>query len=183
MLDLSLSTQPSAGGMEYNKLAQSHVLTGLEPHGIRKMMEQGFDVNNGTMQDARAVLLSASLDANSEEDDMKLVSIDASWPKGLPAPIMKVLATEAAGAGSLNEAILALVSRRFSNLLLMPLDKVDTKKPLAAYGMDSMIAAEYRSWFWSIFKVDIQFLDILSSINHLETLAGAVEKELQEKME
>jgi len=36
---------------------------------------------------------------------------------------------------------------RFSNLLLMPLDKVDSKKPLASYGMDSMIAAEY----WSLF--------------------------------
>jgi len=72
---------------------------------------------------------------------------DASWSKGLDAPVIKALAAEAAGAASLNEAILKLVCGRFSNLLLMPLDKVDPKKPLASYGIDSMIAAEYWSWF------------------------------------
>lgn len=180
VFDLSLSDTPSAGGMEYEKLAKSHILTGLEPHGIRKLMEKGFDVNNGIMQDPRTVLLSAFLDVSSEDDDAALTFIDASWFKGLSAPVIKALAAEAAGATSLNEAILALVSRRFSNLLLMPLDKVDTKKALALYGMDSMIAAEYRSWFWSVFKVDVPFLDILSSTNHLQTLAGTVERELQE---
>ena len=180
VLDLALSGTPSAAGMEYDELARSHILTGLEPHGIRKMMEQGFDVNNGTMQDPRTILLSASLDAGSAEDSGAVISIDASWSKDLPASLIRVLAAEAAGAASLNEAILALVCRRFSNLLLMPLDKVDSKKPLASYGMDSMIAAEYRSWFWSVFKVDIPFLDILSSTNDLQTLSGMVEKELVE---
>ena len=180
VLDLSISGSPSAGGMEYDKLAESHILTGLEPHGIRKMMEQGFDVNNGTMQDPRTVLLSASLDAASGDEGAAVASIDAAWSKGLPAHVVKALAAEAAEAESLHEAVLALVSRRFSNLLLMPLDKVDTKKPLASYGMDSMIAAEYRSWFWSVFKVDIPFLEILSPTNHLQALAGMVEKVLIE---
>ena len=183
VLDLALSGQPSAAGMEYDQLAKSHILTGLEPHGIRKMMEQGFDVNNGAMQDPRTILLSASLDSKSGDGGTTLTSIDASWSKGLPAPVIKALAAGASGATSLEEAILAVVSRSFSNLLLMPLDKVDTKKPLASYGMDSMIAAEYRSWFWSVFKVDIPFLDIMSSTNHLQTLTGMVERELREKME
>jgi len=46
---------------------------------------------------------------------------------------------EAAGATSLIEAVLALVFRKFSNLLLMSLKKVNTNKALASYGMDSMI--------------------------------------------
>lgn len=183
VLDLSISGSPSAGGMEYDKLAASHILTGLEPHGIRRMMEQGFDVNNGTMQDPRTVLLSASLDAASGDDGAAVASIDAAWSKGLPAHAVKALAAEAANAISLNAAILAVVARRFSNLLLMPLDKVDTKKPLNSYGMDSMIAAEYRSWFWSVFKVDIPFLEILSPTNHLQTLTSIVEKVLLESKE
>ena len=67
---------------------------------------------------------------------------------------MKALATEAPNCSSLNEAVLALVRKRFSNLLLMLLDAVDTKKAIAWFGMDSMIAAEYRTWFWTVFKVD-----------------------------
>ena len=78
MLDLSLLGTPSAGGTEYDKLTQSYILTDLEPHGIRKMMEQGFDVNNGTMQDPRTMLLSASIDASSVEDGEADTSIDAS---------------------------------------------------------------------------------------------------------
>ncbi len=112
----------------------------LGAHDIRKVVEKGFDVNNGTIQDPRTILLSASLNASSEDDGAALTSIDASWSKGLPAAVIKALTTEAAGATSLNEAVLALVIRRFSYLLLMSLNKVDTNKALASYGMDSMIA-------------------------------------------
>ena len=183
VLDLSMSGRPSAEGMKYDKLAQSHILTGLEPFGIRKMMEQGFDVSNGTMQDSRAVLLSASLDPKECDGSPAVVSIDASWSKGLPAPVIKALATEAPNSSSLNEAVLALVRKRFSNLLLMPLDAVDPNKGIASFGMDSMIAAEYRTWFWTVFKVDVQFLDILSSTNSLQSLTSMVEKELMGKIE
>ena len=183
VLDLSMSGQPSAHGMEYDKLAQSHILTGLETFGIRKMMEQGFDVSNGTMQDPRTVLLSASLDPKEDYNSAAAVSIDASWSRGLPASVIKALATTGPEIGSLNEAVLALVSKRFSNLLLMPLDAVETKKAIVSFGMDSMIAAEFRTWFWTIFKVDIPFLDILSPTNSLQTLTDIVERKLVEKIE
>ena len=183
VLDLSLSGQPSADGMSYDRLARSHILTGLEPFGIRKMMEQGFDVSNGTMQDARTILLAASLDPEEGDDGVTAIRVDASWLKGLPAPVIKALANGAPDCSSLNEAILTLVKKRFSNLLLMSLDAVDTAKPIQSFGMDSMIAAEYRTWFWTAFKVDIPFLDILSSVNSLQTLADMVEKELKAKRE
>ncbi|KAL9595237.1 MAG: hypothetical protein Q9219_006571 [cf. Caloplaca sp. 3 TL-2023] len=183
MLDLSLCGQPAAGGMEYDKLARSHILTGLEPFGIRKMMEQGFDVSNGTMQDPRTVLLAASLDDKEGGDGAVTASIDAGWSKGLPATVIKTLANGSANASSLIEAILTVVCKRFSNLLLMPLEAIDDKKPIASFGMDSMIAAEYRTWFWTVFKVDIPFLDILSPANSLQTLANMVEKDLMAKIE
>ena len=78
VLELSMSGQPCADGMEYDTLAQSHILTGLEPFGIRKIMEQGFDISNGTMQDPRSVLLSVSLDAKKGDNSAAVVSIDAS---------------------------------------------------------------------------------------------------------
>ena len=183
ILDLSLSGDPSAKGMQYDKLAKSHILTGLEQHGIRKMMTMGFDVtSNATIQDARSSLLAASLDSEAGDDSIAPASIHAAWSTGLPSSVVKALAAEASGAASLNDAILALVSRRFSNLLLMPLESVDTRKPIGSYGMDSMIAAEYRSWFWSVFKVDVPFLDILSSTNHLQALTDMIEAALTLKV-
>ncbi|KAI9789487.1 MAG: Type I Iterative PKS [Peltula sp. TS41687] len=182
VIDLALAGNPAADGMRYDKLASSHILTGLEPHGIRKLLQQGFDVNNGTMQDARTVLLAASLDVDeSSEGGVSGQVATTSWSKDFPAALAKAFASEAAAA-TLNEAILGLVRKRFSNLILMPLDKVDNAKPLAQYGMDSMIAAEFRSWFWSTFKVDIQFLDILSPTNSLSMLSDLVETKLQESL-
>ena len=136
--------------MEYDKLAQSHNITGLEPHGIRKMMEKGFDVSsNGTMQDARTILLAAYLDAKSSHETAT-PPINAPRSKGLPSQIIKALAAEAPSAALLHELILALVCRRVSNLLPMPLEVVDAGKPIKAYGVDSMIAAELRGWFWGV---------------------------------
>ena len=122
--------------MEYDELAQSHNITGLEPHGIRKMMEKGFDVSsNGTMQDALTILLAAYLDAKASHETATPPPIDAPRSKGPPSQIIKALAAEAPSATSLHESILALVCRRVSNLLLMPLEAVDAGKPIKAYGV------------------------------------------------
>ena len=184
VVDLSLAGKPFANGLDYDPLAHSHILTGLEPHGIRELLQKGFDVNNGTMQDSRAILLSASLDSTNEENESQnaTAAATAAWSVGLPPDLVKSFASETASASTLGEAILNLVCKRFSNLILMPLAKVNDTKPLSQYGMDSMIAAEYRTWFWSTFKVDIPFLEILSSTNGLKTLAGLVEQKLQQDL-
>lgn len=101
VLDLSLCGRPSAGGMEYDRLACSHILTGLEPFGIRKTMEQGFDVSNGTMQDPRTVLLAASLDPKEGSEGAAVASIEAPWSKGLPVAVVKALVIGAAELSSL----------------------------------------------------------------------------------
>lgn len=179
VVDLSLAGKPCAKGAEYDTLSRAHILTGLEPHAIRELLRKGFDVNNGTMQDARSVLLSASLDEEaSSHDDASSPApsvITAAWASGLPAELLRALASESASATTLREAILALVRRRFSNLILLPLDQVSDSWSLAQYGMDSMIAAEFRTWFWTVFKVDIPFMEILSAFNSLRTLTGLVE--------
>lgn len=182
VVDLSIAGKPFANGAEYDKLSRSHILTGLEPLAIRELLKKGFDVNNNTMQDPRSVLLSASLESdNSEGDSSSAPSVTAPWAAGLAPDLLKAFASDSASAATMNEAILGLVRKRFSNLILMPLDKVDDSRSLAQYGMDSMIAAEYRTWFWTVFKVDIPFMDILSATNSLRTLTSLVETKLIEE--
>ncbi|KAI2712011.1 hypothetical protein CBS147332_5647 [Penicillium roqueforti] len=191
VVDLALAHTSADGpkslapGLEYDRLSASHILTGLEPQAIRKLLDQGFDVSNGTMQDPRAVLLSASLDSPASQDSA--VSSSATsvstlpWAAGIPAIVLKTMVStnsEIASASTLNEAILLLVRKRFSNLLLMGLDKIDSGKPITSYGMDSMIASEFRSWFYTVFKVDIPFLDVLNQTSSLQILSDAVESKL-----
>jgi NADP-dependent 3-hydroxy acid dehydrogenase YdfG len=178
VLDLALTPNTPVDSQDYDSLALSHILTGLEPQGIRKMMAMGFDVNNGTMKDPRAIQLAASLDRDSDSSPDQATTIDAAWSKGLPPHVAKTLAAVSAQSSSLSEAILNAVARSFSNLLLIPKDKVDTTISIASAGMDSMIAAEFRSWFFNAFQVDIPFLDIMDTSTTLSSLAKTVESRL-----
>lgn len=82
-----------------------------------------------------------------------------------------------AGA-SLEEAVLDHIRRRFGNLVLMKYEKVDVKKPLAEYGMDSMIGAEFRTWLYQNFAVEVPLLILLNKTCTLESLR---DKALAEK--
>lgn len=57
----------------------------------------------------------------------------------------------------------------------MPIDQIDDRKPLSDFGVDSMIASEFRSWFWTAFKVDVPFLDLMSEEKSLLILSDFVE--------
>lgn len=79
----------------------------------------------------------------------------------------------------LADAILAHITKRFGNLVLLPLAQVDVSKPLAEYGIDSMIAAEFRTWFFQTFHVDIPFLTLLNKTSTVLSLSEAVTTEVE----
>ncbi|KAJ4859714.1 KR domain-containing protein [Trichoderma breve] len=161
----------------------AHILTGLESYGVRKLMAQGFEVNNGVMDESRTSILAASLlsekDAKEEGKgaDVGLLLTAAEWVKGVPANALPMLMPEAS-APTMLDAILRLTKKRFSNLILMQLDAVDDRAPLPSFGVDSMLAAEFRTWFFNTFKIDVPFLDIVSPQKSLQTLAEFVEGKL-----
>ena len=161
----------------------AHILTGLEPLGVRKLMDQGFDVNNGIMDDARTSLLASSLlaemDAREAEQGGGVGQIGAAaeWVKDIPANARAMFAAETS-AETMQDAVLRLTKKRFSNLILMPFDQIDEKTPLMSFGVDSMLAAEFRSWLYNIFKVDVPFLDIIGPQKNLSDLAEFVEAKL-----
>ncbi|KAL4957399.1 hypothetical protein BDW69DRAFT_200981 [Aspergillus filifer] len=162
----------------------AHILTGLEGISIRTLQAQGFDVNNSTMQDPRGSLISASLlasqealsssDASQSDSSQSLLSTASTWFHSLPTKL-KATFTPECNADTLHSAILNLIRRRFSNLIMMPAEHVEDTKPMPQFGVDSMLASEFRSWFWSAFGVDVSFLTIMSSATTLGSLAGGVE--------
>ncbi|RWA08741.1 hypothetical protein EKO27_g6377 [Xylaria grammica] len=167
----------------------AHMLTGLEPAAVRKLAAQGFDVtSHGVLMEARASLLLASLQAEKEAKERESTQSQgmhtatsaqaaAPWFKDVPAALVTGLAPESTAA-TMEEAILRLMKRRFSNLILLPIDQVDERKPLPHFGVDSMIASEFRSWFWAIFRVDVPFLDLMSLQKSLHVLAGFIEAKI-----
>ena len=166
IFDASLSTRLSSTD-NYDCYAENHVLTGLEPLGLKELRKKGFEGETPAMNDPRASVLVNALAADGASG-----SSDSS--SGLPAELAKALDS----GGSVFDAVLGLISKKFSNFILMPVEKLDVNKALAFFGMDSMLAAEFRTWFYTTFKVDVAFLTLLSKTVTVHALAESVTEEV-----
>lgn len=67
---------------------------------------------------------------------------------------------------------------KVSAVLGVATDAVQPVNPLAAYGLDSIVAIEFRKWFMKSINVDVQIFDVLGakSITELVTKAAALIK-------
>ncbi|KAJ5521415.1 hypothetical protein N7527_005530 [Penicillium freii] len=148
----------------YDTMVSCYVLTGLEPLGLKNLQKAGFSGTNPTLNDPRASVL-AAMDSDSDRD-LKNGS-------GMPAELAAALENGHKELSVL-EAIVHLIVKRFSNLVLQQVDKIDPAKALSTFGMDSMLAAEFRTWFYQAFKVDVSFLTLLSAETTLHSLGGLV---------
>ena len=181
VVDLALASEAPG-----RTVAEAHMLTSLEPAAVRELSALGFDVTtHGVLVEARSSILLASLQAEKEATEAAssqfqgahnatMAKAAAPWFKDVPVSLATAFVPEAS-ADTMQEAIQILIKKRFSNLILMPLDQVDERKPLPDFGVDSMIASEFRSWFWAGFRVDVPFLDIISPQKSIHVLAEFVE--------
>ncbi|KAI0971896.1 polyketide synthase-like protein [Xylaria arbuscula] len=186
LVDLTISTDIE--GNRSGIHAPPHVLTGLETTGIRRYLEQGFQVTNAIIEDPRFSFLAASLELTQDTKQWaseKSIDVDSTinkipWLRSLPKSAAKVLGVEE-GASSLEDSIRRALRRRFSHLLLTPIEQIVEQRSFARVGIDSMIAAEFRTWLWNSFKVDVPFLDLLSHNKSLDTVMGLVKQALTEQ--
>ena len=169
----------------YNSLSRlcspQHILTGLEPLRIRELRNQGFEVSHGAARDPRASILASAFEAQfehaDEPSDVSSSLATASWMKDISPARLATLRQEV-DAPSLDVAVLRLVKKSFSTIILLSTDQIDEHKRLMDYGVDSMIASEFRTWFWTSFRVDVPFLDILGQGKSLLALSNFVTDQL-----
>ena len=62
---------------------------------------------------------------------------------------------------------------KIAGVLAIPVAGISAANPLSAYGLDSIVAVEFRKWFKTTINVDMPLFNILGapSINHLATKA------------
>lgn len=169
IIDVALSSEFNMSHA-YDNAAGAHVLTGLEPLGVLELRKRGFEVSNLALDDPRASILASAL--GDEKDTGQ------GQQSALPSEVASDMQADVA----LRDAILKHISKRFCDLVLMDPSKVDASKALAAYGIDSMLAAEFRTWFFKAFKIDIPFLELLSETVSLDSLSDTVTGEVEARM-
>lgn len=145
-------------------------MTGLEPLTLRKSRDSGFDVRNPILSDPRSSLLAMTIDALAIVNEG--CNRDALLSKDLNQAI------KSAGAypyGTLSQPWSS------SSVVISPLllwRKLDLHQPLSIYGMESMLAAEFRSCMYRIFKGGSPFLNLLLNSLSLDSLINRIEKQV-----
>ena len=72
---------------------------------------------------------------------------------GLPSAIGDALASK--DGQSIQKAVFEVLAERLSHLILVPLEKISRQLRLSEIGMDSMLAAEYRTFIFRSLSVDV----------------------------
>ena len=137
---------------------------------MKKLRRMGFEGTIPTLNDPRAAILASSLDG---ESDLHSRKTDTGLPPALAATLESGGDEEA-----VLETITTIIVQRLANLILVPAAKIEREMPLVKWGMDSMLAAEYRTWFFMAFGVDVPFLLLLGDAVTPRALGELVKEDM-----
>ncbi|KAI4212601.1 MAG: hypothetical protein LQ351_004673 [Letrouitia transgressa] len=148
---VSKASEEDEPSFRYDRSTRGHLLVGIEPAGLQAV-------------------------------DKKYPLADMAWyhdPRFknlIQATRLLAQGAESKRADGGDEGtVLDRIRTKISRLLYVPLDEVDTEKPINDYGIDSMIAAELRNWFFTSFGKEVSLLNLLSATMTIQRLAEEAE--------
>lgn len=148
--DLSNAMSPQ-GLYQYDAGAAAHIVTGMDPTRLSRAGGKSLWLKDNRLRNIVLGLGDAPGDDERSEEGAT----------GVRTAELLTSSRSEGGSASVKAVVLDLILGRFSKLVLLQVEKIDPDKPLAYYGMDSMISAELKSWAWRKFKVDLPFLGLL----------------------
>ena len=158
---------------------QAHILTGLELYGFQKIREQGFKRPTQVLEDPRCANIAGAF-ATSSDTDMG-GAVEGRGSETLPRAVSAALRSNednSVPGEALITAVQVVVVERIGTLLLVPSTQLESETQLAAFGMESMLAAEFRSDMFCAFKVDVAFAVLLDQRTTVRGLADLVARGL-----
>ncbi|KAI1453383.1 putative polyketide synthase [Annulohypoxylon moriforme] len=169
IFDFALSEPPTSAHPK-DLLSHPHLLTGLEVTGLQDQHKQGYSGYWQFLDDARFSVLTCALKRSSASETSS--GSGSQW-----SAINEAL--DSGDKEGLVAVIKDLIAKKMSNLILIPVAKLDIKTPLSDFGMDSMLAAELRQYIFSATGADVLFLTLMDKATNVTTLAEIVADKLQ----
>lgn len=151
----------SNDGMSQENIENAHVLTGLEIIGLQKQREQGFEGKSYLFEDPRVAILTQALESSSSSNASKEGTSFGDTLK-------------TRDKAAISAAVLTIIAEKMGNLLLFPAEKLNGETKLADFGMDSMLSAEFRTYIFNVFKVEVPFLTLLGKTTTVGSLTEMV---------
>ena len=183
IMDLALQPTTTTTGAphHYDTLVRSHLLTGIDFTGLKEQRDRGFEGDNHVLADPRASLFAAAFARTNTTN----TTTNTTTTAGLPDELRKALQENASinSNKSTLDAIRAVVTKKISNLILLPADdELRPDQPLGDFGLDSMLAAEFRTFvFGALGGVDVPFMTLLAKGTSVDELVRLIAEGLEEK--
>jgi Phosphopantetheine attachment site len=139
-------------------LAQSHIVTGLDP---TRVGPSAYGMRDSSMEFIQMAIQQAGYAPTTAD----------------PAATEQSLAVRIGASTSMaerSELVADAVLAKLASQVLIPVEKLRAMlgRPLAELGMDSIVSAELRAWLWAEVKVEVSFAELLEGGM---TVAGMVE--------
>lgn len=80
---------------------------------------------------------------------------------------------QAESLGQVVELVCDALVMKIAKLLTITIEDVDRKKPVVAYGLDSLVAVELRNWITSELEANVPLMELMNSPS-IENLAGKI---------
>lgn len=71
-----------------------------------------------------------------------------------------------------------VIAGEMANLILLPVSDINPETTLSTFGMDSMLAAELRTYIYQASAVDVPFQTIMNKTTSTSSLANTIAKEI-----
>lgn len=182
VIDIALSSSTASDSQMtpdvFDPLATSHVLTGLEPLDAQVRHLHNLPPKNPIVGDNRACLWSkvyaASTETTAADTDTGLSSIQRHIGDAMKVAGGDLAAAAALGFDGADAKVRDLLTQGLAELIVKKVEELESTRLISQYGMDSMLAVEYRTWMYRVFKVDIPLMNVVSAQATIATLSGNV---------
>ncbi|MCJ1246453.1 hypothetical protein MMC30_003660 [Trapelia coarctata] len=188
IIDMALA--PDVGGRRgmgvVETFAEAHVLTGLEILGLQRIRAMGWERPTAVLDDPRAAVIAGAYAAAGDDSSSSHPDHNSSSSNGTSALSSSIAAALAANAGNStpSDALLlatqSIIAEKIGALLLVSKEDLGSERQLAEFGMDSMLAAEFRGAIFRAVGVDLPFVVLLEKRASVRGLAGLVAGRLLE---
>lgn len=143
-------------------LTSCHLITGLEPRQLHKLHQKGVAKHIAWHSDTRFARLLTSVE-------------DLAQNRAVMAQENNVLdSLKHASPNERQDVVTQAMCKKLENLCYLTPGSIDPRKAVMTYGIDSMIAADFRSWLFKIFEIYISFLELLSPSTKIQGLVELV---------
>ncbi|KAL1869060.1 putative secondary metabolism biosynthetic enzyme [Paecilomyces lecythidis] len=177
IMDLAITNQlPETWTPYYDRLVGSHILTGVEFEDLKQLRDQGFEGDNTLITDPRAALFGAALKRSINHQ-----SFSSAGGSNLSEQVLKALRDTSRNNTAVLNALGDIISQKVSSLILLPEGKLKSDQQLGNFGLDSMLAAEFRAFIFHALGVDVPFVMFLSHTTTVDSLVTFIAEGLRVK--